>query len=73
MEGVWGMSILMKLDGFHRTLVHAGPTFDTIFRVDRIGFIFFDLIDLTGTDLGTVSTAIAFILVNHRIHFEPNS
>jgi hypothetical protein len=67
------MSVLMKLDGFHGTLGYAGPTFDTIFRVDRIGFIFFDLIDLTGTDLGTVSTAIAFILVNHRIHFEPNS
>lgn len=62
------MSVLMKLDGFHRTLIHAGPAFDTIFWVDRIGFIFLDLINLTRADLSTVPTAIAFILVNHRIH-----
>lgn len=62
------MSVLMKSDGLHRTLAHASPTFDTLFRVDRIGFIFFDLIDLTGTDLGAVSTTIAFVWVNNRIH-----
>ena len=62
------MSILMKLDGFRRTLAHASPTLNTILRMGRVGFIFVYFIDLAGTDLSTVSTAIAFILVNNRIH-----
>jgi hypothetical protein len=61
-------SILMKLDGFHRALAHAGPAFDAILRVDRIGIIFLYFIDLAGADLSTVSTTIAFFFVNNRIH-----
>ena len=57
------MSILSKLDRFRWTLVDTGQAFNTIFKVDRIGFIFFDLIDLTLTDLSTVSTTLAFLLV----------
>ena len=63
------MSILSKLDRFRRTLVDTGQAFNTILKVDRIGFIFFDLIDLTWADLSTVSTTIAFLLVNFGVHF----
>jgi len=62
------MSIFMESDGFGGTLGHAGPAFDTILRVERAGFIFFDLINLARADLGTVTTAVAFFFVNNRIH-----
>ena len=62
------MSILMKLDGLCGTLVHTGPAFNTILRVDRIGFVSFNFMDFAGTDLGTISAAVAFFLINDRIH-----
>ncbi len=49
-------------------MVHAGPAFNTILRPGRIGSFFFEVINLTGTDLNAVSTAIAFFSVNSRIH-----
>jgi hypothetical protein len=58
----------MKLDRFRRALAHADPALNTIFRVDRIGLVFFDFIDFAGTDLGTISTAVAFFLIDDRIH-----
>jgi hypothetical protein len=61
-------SILRELDRFHRTLVHAGPALNTILRPGRTGSLLFYFIDLAGTDLDTVSTAIAFLLVDDRIH-----
>ena len=61
-------SILMKLDRFRRALAHTGPALNTILRVGRIGFIFFNLVDFAGTDLGTISTAVAFFLIDDRIH-----
>jgi hypothetical protein len=61
-------SIFFKPDGLGRALVYAGPSFNAILRVGRIGFVFFDLIDFTGTDLGTISAAITFFLIDDRIH-----
>jgi hypothetical protein len=61
-------SILIKLNRFCRTLVHASPTFNTILRVGRIGFVSFDFINFAGTDLGTISAAVTFLLINDRIH-----
>jgi len=58
----------MQLDGFCRALVNAGPALYAILRVGRGCSIFFDFIDFAGTDIDTVSTAIAFVLVNNRIH-----
>jgi hypothetical protein len=63
----------MKLNRFNRALVYAGPALNTILRPGRIGSLFFDFIDLAGTDLDTVSTAIAFFSVDDRIHdLNPN-
>jgi len=61
-------SILRELDRFHRTLVHAGPALNTILRPGWIGSLLFYFIDLAGTDLDTVSTAIAFLSVYNRVH-----
>jgi len=61
-------SILMKLDRFRRALAHTGPTLNTILRVGRIGFVSFDFINFAGADLSTISTAIAFFLIDDRIH-----
>jgi hypothetical protein len=61
-------SIFMQMDRLHGTLIDTSPAFYTILRMDRIGFIFFDLIDFTGTDLGTVSTAITFFAIHHWDH-----
>jgi hypothetical protein len=58
----------MEMDGLRSTLIDTGPAFYTIFWMDRIGFIFFDLIDFTGADLGTVSTAITFFAIYHWDH-----
>jgi hypothetical protein len=58
----------MKLDRFRRALAHAGPAFNTIFRVGRIGFVSFDFIDFAGADLGTIPAAVAFFLIDDRIH-----
>lgn len=67
------MSIFVKLNGLRRTLVDTGPAFDTILWMERIGSVFFDLIDLARTDLGAVSTAIALIVVDNRIHCSSKS
>jgi hypothetical protein len=61
-------SILMKLDRFRRALAHTGPALNTILRVDRIGFVSFDFIDFAWADLGTIPAAIAFFLIDDRIH-----
>jgi hypothetical protein len=58
----------MESDRFRWTLVHTGPAFNAIPRIDRIGFIFLYFIDLAGTDLSTVSTTIAFFLIYERMH-----
>jgi hypothetical protein len=60
--------ILMKLDRFRKALAHAGPALNTILRVDRDGFVSFDFINFAGTDLSTISTAVAFLLIDDRIH-----
>jgi hypothetical protein len=60
--------ILMKLDRFRRALAHAGPALNTILRVDRIGLVSFDFINFARTDLSTISTAVAFFLIDDRIH-----
>jgi hypothetical protein len=65
------MSIFSKLDRFRWTLVDTGQAFNAIFKVDRIGFIFFHLIDLAWTDLNTVSATRTFLLVNCGVHFPP--
>ena len=62
------MSILIKVDGIRGALVYTGPAFDTILGTDRVRLFAIHFIDLTRTDLSTVSTAIAFVLVNNRIH-----
>jgi len=67
------MSILMKLDGFRGALGYAGPAFDTFLRMDRTGFLSFDLVDLARADLSTVTTTTAFFFVNSRIHRDPKS
>jgi hypothetical protein len=54
-------------------LAHAGPAFDTILWVDRIRFVFLDLIDLARADLGTVSTARTSLRINNRIHQNPET
>jgi hypothetical protein len=61
-------SILIKLDRFCRTLVYTSPAFNTILRVGRIGFVSFDFINFAGTDLGTIPAAVAFLLIDNRIH-----
>ncbi len=66
-------SILMKLDRFRRTLVHAGPALNTILRAGRVGSLFSDFIDLAGTDLDTVSTTVAFFSVDDGIHMKISS
>jgi hypothetical protein len=58
----------MEMDGLRGTLTDTSPAFYTILWMDRIGFIFFDLEDFTGTDLGTVSTPITFFAIYHRDH-----
>ena len=68
LKGVYGISILMKLNWLRRTLVHAGPAFDTIFWMDRVWFILLDFIDLARADLSTITATITFILVNNGIH-----
>jgi hypothetical protein len=65
--------ILKEPDGFSGALGHAGPAFNTILGVDRTGFIFFELVNLTWADLGTVSTAVAFFFVDNRIHRDSKS
>jgi hypothetical protein len=60
--------IFMELNRLHRTLVHTGPTLDTVFWSDGIRFIQLDPIDFTWADLSTVSTALAFLWINYRIH-----
>ena len=61
-------SILMKLDRFRWALAHAGPALNTILRVDRIGLVSFDFKNFAGTDFGTIPAAIAFFLIDDRIH-----
>jgi hypothetical protein len=61
-------SILIKLDRLHWALVHAGPALNTILGAGRIRLLFFDFIDLAGTDLDAVSAAITFPWVDDRIH-----
>jgi len=58
----------MQLDGFCRALVNAGPALNTILGVGRSGSIFFDFIDFAGAYLYAISTTIAFVSVNNRIH-----
>ncbi|OGQ03937.1 MAG: hypothetical protein A2026_09075 [Deltaproteobacteria bacterium RBG_19FT_COMBO_46_12] len=62
------VSLLMESDRFRGALVHTGPAFNTIPRIDRIGFIFLYFIDLAGTDLSAVSTTVAFFLIYERMH-----
>jgi hypothetical protein len=59
----------VELDGFRWTLVDAGPTFDAFLGMDRIRFLLLDFIDFTRADLNAVSTTLAFVLINNRIHF----
>jgi hypothetical protein len=65
--------ILMKFDRFRKALAHAGPALNTILRVDRDGLVSFDFINFAGTDLSTISTAVAFLLIDDRIHGYSNS
>jgi hypothetical protein len=67
------LSILKESDGFGGALGNAGPAFDTILRVDRTGFISSKLVNLAWADLGTVSTAVAFIFIDNRIHRDSKS
>ena len=60
--------VLMEMDRFCWTLIHAGPAFDTIFRMDRMGSIFFDLIDFAWTNLSTITANHTFLLVHNGIH-----
>jgi len=60
--------IFAKLDRLSGTLVYAGPAFDAVLETDRGRFLPFHLVDFAGTDLDTVVTAAAFLLVNDRIH-----
>jgi hypothetical protein len=70
LKGGYGISILIKLNRFHRALVYAGPAFDTILRADRIGFIFFDLVDFAGTDFKTVSATNTFFVIHYWVHLQ---
>ncbi len=63
-------SILMQLDGFCWALVHAGPALNTILSPVRIRSLFFDFIDLAGTDHYAVSTAIACFSVHDGVHMK---
>jgi hypothetical protein len=62
------MSVLVELDAFRWALIDAGPAFDALFGMDRIGFLHLHLIDLTRADFCAVTAAATFFLVNKRIH-----
>ena len=49
-------------------MLHARPAFDAILRMGRAGLIVFDLVDLGWTDLSTVLTSVARLLLDHRVH-----
>jgi hypothetical protein len=57
-------SIFGELDGLLRALVDAGPALDTFFGMDGVRFVIFHLIDFTGTDLSTIATTRAFVLIH---------
>ena len=57
-------SIFGELDGLCWALADAGPALDTLFGMDRIRFILFHLVNFARTDLNTVATTLAFILIH---------
>jgi len=49
-------------------LAYTSPTFNTILRAGRIGFVSFDFINFAGTDLSTITATVAFFLIDNWIH-----
>jgi hypothetical protein len=61
-------SIINQNNGTNRTLVFAGPTFNTLLQVDSLWLLPVPLVDFAGANLYACATAVANLSIQVRMH-----